>query len=71
MLVSLPRILELLMALFEDVVFIKKRERERERERKKETKRKNIACFFKTKIFSFQKLYEKREGFVWADEPIF
>ena len=45
--------------------------RERERERKKETKRKNIACFFKTTIFSFQKLYEKREGFDWADEPIF
>ena len=30
-----------------------------------------MACFFKTKIFSLEKLYEKREGFLWADVTIF
>ena len=57
------------MAFFEDVVFIKKKKRERARE--KESKRENITCFFKTEIFSLEKLYEKRESFVWADETIF
>ena len=49
--------------------FHKKKKRERERE--KESKRENITCFFKTEIFSLEKLYEKRESFVWADETIF
>ena len=54
---SLPRILEHVMAFFEDVVFIKRTQ-------------KPLLCSLKTKIFPLEKLYEKREGFLWADDTI-
>ena len=54
---SLPRILELVMAFFEDVVFIKQTQ-------------KPLLGSLKTKIFPLEKLYEKREGFLWADDTI-
>ena len=46
LLVSLPRILELLMVFFEDVVFLKKRKKERERERRKERNHKRKHRLF-------------------------
>ena len=59
---SLPRILELVLAFFEDVVFMKKK--------KKEIKVKTPACFFQIKIFSLEKLCEKRKVFLWGDVSI-
>ena len=54
---SLPRILELVMTFFEDVIFIKRTQ-------------KPLLYSLKTKIFPLEKLYEKREGFLWADDII-